>query len=88
MKRLVLGLGASLLLAMAGCIFVEREAHHYDRADDSGSVLVSASCPIEHALIRDTASAPSYTYHGKTLYFCCKDCRAKFEAGPEAYASR
>jgi len=30
----------------------------------------------------------SYTYEGRTYYFCCPSCIEKFKADPEKYASR
>jgi YHS domain-containing protein len=30
----------------------------------------------------------NYKYKGKTYYFCCKDCLAKFKADPEKYAKK
>jgi len=27
-------------------------------------------------------------YQGKKVYFCCPDCKAKFEAAPEKYISK
>jgi YHS domain-containing protein len=30
----------------------------------------------------------NYKYKGKTYYFCCKDCLAKFKADPVKYAKK
>jgi YHS domain-containing protein len=34
----------------------------------------------------DPASAPASSRHnGKTYYFCCKECKNKFDAAPAAF---
>ena len=42
-------------------------------------------CPVMH----DKASKKySYTYEGKTYYFCCPACIAEFKKNPEKYISK
>ena len=34
----------------------------------------------------DTANAPASShYNGKTYYFCCKECKTKFDADPTQF---
>lgn len=45
----------------------------------------SAVCPVLHVKVPDVSKAPKSVYKGKTYYFCCKDCKAKFDKNPEKY---
>jgi len=42
-------------------------------------------CPVSGKVITDTKKAPKYTYRGKTYYFNCQNCLAKFKQNPEKY---
>lgn len=42
-------------------------------------------CPVSGKVITDTKRAPKYTYRGKTYYFNCQNCLAKFKKNPEKY---
>ena len=35
-----------------------------------------------------TASSPKVDYEGKTYYFCCPGCDAKFKADPKKYLAK
>ncbi len=43
------------------------------------------SCPISKEVFTVTASSPKLEYKGKTYYFCCGGCDAKFKENPEKY---
>jgi YHS domain-containing protein len=43
------------------------------------------SCPISKEVFTVSASSPKVEYKGKTYYFCCGGCDAKFKENPEKY---
>jgi YHS domain-containing protein len=51
--------------------------------------VTSAVCPVMGNKIPDISKAAGQsTYKGKTYYFCCKDCKPKFDADPEKYVGK
>lgn len=42
-------------------------------------------CPVSGEEFVVTASSPSAEYDGKTYYFCCPGCDAKFKADPKKF---
>ncbi len=84
---MTIALGACLVFGGWGCIIIEKEDHVY-HDPEAAPLRQSASCPIESASIANTASAPTYSYRGKTYYFCCIQCRDRFEASPDSYCSK
>lgn len=48
-----------------------------------------AVCPVLGTKIADvTKAAGKSVYKGKTYYFCCKDCKTKFDKDPAKYQSK
>ena len=46
----------------------------------------SASCPVMGSKIPNVSKASGKSvYKGKTYYFCCAGCKAKFDKDPEKY---
>jgi YHS domain-containing protein len=43
-------------------------------------------CPVSGKVIAKDAMNIKTEYKGKTYYFCCEGCKAKFEKNPEKYA--
>lgn len=43
------------------------------------------TCPVMGHEIEDTSTAPSSEYEGTTWYFCCPDCKEKFDLEPAKY---
>jgi YHS domain-containing protein len=43
-------------------------------------------CPVGGEVIEDVSKAFKSEYKGKTYYFGCEGCKAKFDANPEKYA--
>ncbi len=43
------------------------------------------ACPVSGEMVEISDETPSAEYNGQTYYFCCTDCKAKFEADPETY---
>jgi Cu+-exporting ATPase len=48
-------------------------------------VAVDPVCRME---IDPRKAAARSTYEGRTYYFCCPGCKARFDAEPAAYAGR
>ena len=44
-----------------------------------------ATDPICGMTVQPDSAAASYEHRGKTYYFCCQGCMAKFKAAPERY---
>ena len=42
-------------------------------------------CPVSGEDFVVTESSPKAEYNGKTYYFCCGGCDAKFKADPEKF---
>ena len=45
------------------------------------------SCPVTKQRFMVLADSPKTTYGGKTYYFCCADCPARFLQDPKKYTS-
>lgn len=46
------------------------------------------TCPVMGHEIEKSKAAGSTEYNGKTYYFCCAGCKAKFEKDPEKYTKK
>jgi YHS domain-containing protein len=46
------------------------------------------TCPVMGHEIEKSSAAGSMEYNGKTYYFCCMDCKEKFEKNPEKYIKK
>jgi Cu+-exporting ATPase len=46
-----------------------------------------ATCPVSGKKVMKS-EAVSMEYEGKTFYFCCEGCKAKFEKDPETYMKK
>ena len=44
--------------------------------------------PVCGMKVDDQKAASQSTYEGNTYYFCCEDCKAKFDKDPQQYASK
>lgn len=45
-------------------------------------------CPVSGEEFTVTADSPHTDYQGKTYYFCCPHCPAKFQADPSKYLGK
>jgi YHS domain-containing protein len=52
----------------------------YVSADDK-----VVTCPVSGESFKKSEMTESTEYNGKTYYFCCPGCKAKFEKDPEKY---
>lgn len=74
-------LAASALLLSGVAAFAAPAAK--PAAPKSAAVLV---CPVTHEKIASVKAAVGHSvYKGKTYYFCCSDCKPKFDKNPAAY---
>ncbi len=74
-------LAASALLLSGAAAFATPAAK--PAAPKSAAVLV---CPVTHEKIASVKAAVGHSvYKGKTYYFCCPDCKPKFDKNPAAY---
>ena len=47
---------------------------------------VSTAKPYETGYLDDEWQRPQTDYQGKTYYFCCEECKERFEEHPDQYA--
>ncbi len=45
----------------------------------------AARCPVSGETFVAREDSPKVVYEGKTYYFCCADCAARFQADPRHY---
>jgi YHS domain-containing protein len=83
-------LAAMSVLVLAGC--VENAPPQTTAAVTSGKAACHAEClvckynaDLACVDVEVEKETPSYTYNGKTYYFCSKHCEKKFEADPAKY---
>ncbi|MDO8589191.1 MAG: YHS domain-containing protein [Armatimonadota bacterium] len=43
------------------------------------------TCPVMGKKVADLKNAPKSVYKGKTYYFCCPDCKPKFDKDPAKF---
>jgi YHS domain-containing protein len=53
----------------------------------AGAEKPQTTCPVSGKAI-DKSSSPHVDWQGQRIYFCCKDCPAKFKADPESYFAK
>ncbi|MBN1548596.1 MAG: YHS domain-containing protein [Syntrophaceae bacterium] len=64
----------------------------YHKEGQEGSVTGTSDtkgqvhCPVGGEVIEDISKAYKSEYKGKTYYFGCEGCKAKFNSNPEKYA--
>lgn len=77
------------LVALAyaqGCCPSEGGGGSSSGDSSSSTGLIKARCPVMGCLIADVDFAPAQSeYNGKTYYFCCDECKTKFDGNPEKY---
>jgi YHS domain-containing protein len=78
----------STLIVLAGCKKQPSEVTPHEASMSEGAAATMAQieqkmCPV----MTDMKINPDVftEYKGKKVYFCCTDCKAKFEADPEKY---
>lgn len=60
--------------------------HHKECAGAvAGDTKDKITCPVSGEVIKNISKASKSEYNGKTYYFCCEKCKAKFDAAPEKF---
>lgn len=55
------------------------------KAPGEAKVGDKTTCPVSKEEFTVTASSPKVEHEGKTYYFCCSGCDAKFKADPKKF---
>lgn len=58
------------------------------KVNGTATVGDRTTCPVSGEVFTITASSPKAEYEGKTYYFCCPGCDAKFKAEPKKYLDK
>lgn len=56
------------------------------KAPGEAKIGDTTKCPISGEQFVVSDSSPHAEYNGKTYYFCCPDCEAKFKSDPAKYS--
>ena len=81
MKYLTLTIAA--LSAIGGAAIAHPGHDHGHKAAHSKTTKTALLCPITGTKIASVKAAVGHsTYKGKTYYFCCPDCKPKFDKDP------
>lgn len=96
MKRMML-MWAMLALTATACGGAGAQAKNESCCDDKAAALAAsdaapvaglpaeAVCPVSGEKFKPDAGTKTAQYKGKTVYFCCPGCDAKFAANPAKY---
>lgn len=84
--------GTALVASLVGACGHSADAKSADtqsslKAPGEAQIGDTTMCPISKEKFTVTASSPKAEYKGKTYYFCCAGCDAKFKADPEKYVA-
>ena len=81
MKYLTLTIAA---LSAIGSAAIAHPGHdHGHKAEHAKTTKTALVCPVTGTKIASVkASAGHSTYKGKTYFFCCPDCKPKFDKDP------
>jgi YHS domain-containing protein len=70
-------------LGLTACKKKERPAAPAKTKEVASAAVEQTMCPVMDGMKIDKNVFTEYK--GKKVYFCCADCKAKFEANPEKY---
>ncbi len=79
--------GKRIYFCCKGCIatFNKEPEKYMKKMKDEGVVLASAVCPVTG----EAANPEIFIEHeGTKYYFCCEDCKKKFQADPDTYLQK
>lgn len=74
----------SFFLGLAAAVLLHGVAFAKASKPNAGKVA-AVTCPVTGLVVKNVKTAPKAVYQGKTYYFCCSDCKAKFEKNPAKY---
>ena len=85
MKKILIFL---MVLFFLSSLFVATTSNTLFAAEQQKKVCKHhvVKCPVSGKVIAKDALNIKTEYKGKTYYFCCEGCKAKFEKNPEKYA--
>jgi YHS domain-containing protein len=74
------------IVTMSGCKKKTEPAAPIEiKEDAAAAVTEQTTCPVMGGAINTNIFTE---YKGKKVYFCCAECKGKFEAEPEKYISK
>ncbi|MCK5655184.1 MAG: YHS domain-containing protein [Candidatus Aureabacteria bacterium] len=89
MKTTVIVFSIALFAVLSGCspsggdhMKAHHDVHNHDKAIESEGL---GMCPV---MGQPASKNYSYTYEGKTYYFCCASCIEKFKNDPVKYINK
>ena len=88
MKKL---LSVALGLSLGAALLVPNFASAQDKKGEKKpapkkTAAKKVTCPVSGDPVKDITKADKAEYKGKTYYFCCPDCKPKFDKDPAKYA--
>ncbi|MGQ9697048.1 MAG: YHS domain-containing protein [Armatimonadota bacterium] len=81
----VYAVGAAVAVALVGPWAALASPAHGRHQHAGASKRAAAVCPVSGKTVADTKQAPKSVYKGKTYYFCCPECKPKFDKTPARY---
>jgi YHS domain-containing protein len=81
-------LGCALVLTtvvVVGCKKKSEPAAPAETKEVASAAVEQTMCPVMEGPVNQNIFTE---YKGKKVYFCCSDCKAKFEADPEKYIAK
>jgi YHS domain-containing protein len=73
------------VIMLVGCKKKEEPAAPAETKEVASAAVEQTMCPVMGGKIDKNVFVE---YKGKKVYFCCNDCKGKFEADPEKYISK
>ena len=81
MKHLILTI--AVLSGIGGAAIAHSGHEHGHKASHTKTTNRALVCPVTGTRIASAKAAMGHsTYKGKTYYFCCPDCKPKFDKDP------
>ncbi|MGC8833368.1 MAG: YHS domain-containing protein [Armatimonadota bacterium] len=74
----------SIFFALAVAVLLQGAAFAKESKPSVGKAAV-VTCPVTGRVVKNVKTAPKAVYQGKTYYFCCSECKPKFEKNPAKY---
>lgn len=85
MKHLILTLTALTVIAGGALAGPDHTKDHKPAKMDTKAAKTALMCPVTGTKIASAKAAGHSAYKGKTYYFCCPDCKPKFDKAPAKY---
>jgi YHS domain-containing protein len=83
---ILMALLAVLVVGLVGCKKKSEQAVTTGDQEVATDVIEQTTCPV---MIGNSIDKNVFVeYKGKKVYFCCPECKAKFNADPEKYVAK